>query len=88
MWNGELEDPSNMPVVKNRLSPEELHRMPDDSVLKDIGKVTLLDRNRTKTTFSELVNDPSYKRTVVIFIRHFFCGVRRITTLNLFPSIY
>lgn len=77
MWNGELEDPSDMPAVKNRLSPEELHRLPEQDVLNDIAKVTLLDKNRHKTTFGELTNDPNYKRIIVIFIRHFFCGVRR-----------
>ncbi|GAB7340432.1 hypothetical protein MBLNU457_6863t1 [Dothideomycetes sp. NU457] len=75
MWNGELEDPSDMPAVKNRLSPEELHRLPEEDVLNDIAKVTLLDKNRHKTTFGELTNDANYKRVIVIFIRHFFCGM-------------
>lgn len=75
MWNGELDDPSERPTSKSRLTPEELHRLPSDDTLKDIAKVVLLDRNRNKVTFKELVNDASHRRTVVVFIRHFFCGM-------------
>jgi len=75
MWNGELDDTQERPTSKARLTPEELHRMPDVAVLDDIAKVALLDRNRNKITFRELVNDGTHRRTIVIFIRHFFCGV-------------
>ena len=75
MWNGELDDPAERPTSKSRLTPEELHRMPSDDTLDDIAKVVLLDRNRNKVTLKELVNDGTHRRTIVIFIRHFFCGV-------------
>lgn len=50
---------------------------PSAETLKKISEYTVLDRKREKHTFKSIYDGPvSDKRVLVIFIRHFFCGVR------------
>lgn len=54
---------------------DEFNELPTGDLLEDLYKMQMLDRNRQKVTFGEIVKDKSHRRHVVVFIRHFFCGV-------------
>jgi len=77
VWNGELDGQTTdeKAAVKKTILPEELHRLPTQETLDEVGKVMLLDRNRNKISFKEIVESAAQRRTIIIFIRHFFCGV-------------
>lgn len=48
---------------------------PSKDALREMLNMNVLDRYRTKVPFNSLVKDGVQRRTVVVFIRHFFCGV-------------
>lgn len=61
---------------------DRFDELPQSSVLKELYKLQVLDRNRAKVPFKTLVQSKDHRRHVVIFIRHFFCGVSYITTMS------
>jgi hypothetical protein len=51
-------------------------RIPSQAVLKKIEGLVVLDKDGKTVPFKELYNGPNVaRRVLVIFIRHFFCGV-------------
>lgn len=50
--------------------------IPNQEVLKKVGNFMLLDRDGRAVQFKDLYSGPNVaRRVLVIFIRHFFCGV-------------
>lgn len=49
------------------------HTKPDEKTLRQAGELEILDESGKAITFNQLYNTES--RQVVVFIRHFFCGV-------------
>jgi len=51
----------------------EGHAKPDEKTLRDAGELEILDESGKAITFNQLYNTEN--RQVIVFIRHFFCGV-------------
>ena len=50
--------------------------LPDENLMKKVDDTLLLDANRVSRPFSDLYRGPGVApRHLIIFIRHFFCGV-------------
>jgi hypothetical protein len=51
--------------------------IPSQAVLKKIEGLVVLDKDGKTVPFKDIYNGPNVaRRVLVIFIRHFFCGVR------------
>ncbi|GAB7353832.1 hypothetical protein MBLNU459_g4202t3 [Dothideomycetes sp. NU459] len=62
------------PVINGDLEPiVEQDPLPTTEEMEELMKLSVLDRNRNKTPFVDLVRPNLKKRNIVIFIRHFFC---------------
>lgn len=51
---------------------------PSESILKDVAKITVLDVDGNEVLFEDVYKPSGQgkkKRTLIIFVRHFFCGV-------------
>lgn len=59
---------------KEGMSEEERYRKPDQASLEAVYKIPVLDQDGKSIAFEQLISKDS--KTVLIFIRHFFCGVR------------
>lgn len=46
---------------------------PDEKTLREAGELEILDESGKAITFNQLYNTEN--RQVIVFIRHFFCGV-------------
>jgi hypothetical protein len=46
---------------------------PDEKTLREAGELEVLDESGKAIAFSQLYNTEG--RRVIVFIRHFFCGV-------------
>jgi len=51
----------------------EGHPKPDEKTLREAGELEILDESGKAITFNQLYNTEN--RQVIVFIRHFFCGV-------------
>ena len=51
----------------------ESHTKPDEKTLREAGELEVLDESGKAITFDQLYNTEN--RQVIVFIRHFFCGV-------------
>jgi hypothetical protein len=51
-------------------------KIPTASDLEKIGELLIRDEEGKSLKFQEIYGDSSTERHLVIFIRHFFCGVR------------
>lgn len=52
------------------------HELPSPEILKKINDYVVLDKHGKSHTFQSLYNGPnSPRRVLIIFVRHFFCGV-------------
>lgn len=49
------------------------HPKPDQKILDEAGELPVLDESGKEVSFRELFNTEG--RQVIVFIRHFFCGV-------------
>jgi hypothetical protein len=65
-------------VTKNKSSgPQTTEELPTPETCRKIEDYQVLDREGKKHSFKSVYDGPSSAdRVVVIFIRHFFCGVR------------
>lgn len=61
---------------------------PSDEEMEELYKSTVLDKNRIRTPFVSLVRETEQRRTIVIFIRHFFCGVRQPNSQSIPGQLY
>ena len=53
------------------------YALPDAGTLKEVGELLIKDENGKEMQFKSLYEDPS-GRQLIVFIRHFYCGVRCI----------
>lgn len=62
------------------MTVDEQNRLPSQSQLDKAGELPILDSNGRAHDFRSLWDrkEPTERRNIVIFIRHFFCGVRLI----------
>ena len=62
------------------------NEIPSQEVLKRVENMTVLDKDGKTVPFKNLYTGPNVaRRVLIIFIRHFFCGVRLFLPLSLFP---
>ena len=59
---------------------DEFDELPTVDMLEELYDMQILDRNRQKIRFGDVVQDTKHRRHVVVFIRHFFCGVSTFDT--------
>lgn len=61
-------------------SPIENSELPSRETIRTIHDRTLLDKDGQAHQFGSLYSGPEVaKRVLVIFVRHFFCGVGRMS---------
>lgn len=53
---------------------DEFDEMPPADEIEELYKVQVIDKNRQKVLFRDLIQSKDHRRHVVVFIRHFFCG--------------
>lgn len=53
----------------------EMDPPPSQQELAELYEMEVLDTMRDKHKFGTLIKDANYERVVIVFIRHFFCGV-------------
>lgn len=58
----------------------EGHPKPDEKILREAGELEILDESGKAITFNQLYNTEN--RQVIVFIRHFFCGVSDRSSSN------
>lgn len=51
----------------------EGHPKPDQKTLDEAGELLVLDESSKEVSFRDLYNTEG--RQVIVFVRHFFCGV-------------
>ena len=62
------------------------NEIPSQEVLKSVGNMTVLDKDGKTVPFKNLYTGPNVtRRVLIIFIRHFFCGVRLSPSLPPIP---
>ena len=49
--------------------------LPPHADIEEILNMTVMDQHRLKIPLGQLVKDKDERRVVMVFIRHFFCGV-------------
>ena len=62
------------------LEEAESHPKPDQTALEEAGELSVLDESGNKLPFRDIYNTED--RRVIIFIRHFFCGVSGNSTFS------
>lgn len=65
---------------------DEFEEIPGAEVMEELYKVQVVNKNREKVVFRDLIQSKEYKRHVVVFIRHFFCGVSRSSKIFRIPD--
>lgn len=60
---------------KVEMDDDEFQQMPSDSLMSDLYKVQVMDKTRRKVPFKDLIKSKDHRRHIVVFVRHFFCGV-------------
>lgn len=56
--------------------------MPDQKIIQEAGQLEIKDKDGNKVPFHSLFTDkPAEQRQLIVFIRHFFCGVSTIFQL-------
>jgi hypothetical protein len=63
---------------KTPSSPDDAHRaLPEKKVLDAAGEHLIQDEKGNEIAFKSLYTDkPAGERQLIVFVRHFFCGVR------------
>lgn len=54
---------------------KEQYAVPDEKTLAKVGEFEIFDEQKNKTPFKDLYKSAEGKH-LIVFIRHFFCGVR------------
>jgi hypothetical protein len=64
-----------IPTITTAMTQEQRssHPKPDEAALREASELEVFDENGNATTFDQLYNAEG--RRVIVFIRHFFCGV-------------
>lgn len=70
-----------VPPPKGLGTIDEKDPLPSDAELETLYKLELMDRTRVRTPFADLVRSNGNTRSIVVFIRHFFCPVRSLILL-------
>jgi hypothetical protein len=53
--------------------------LPTPAELAKIGDLKVFDQNHKEYTFKEVVSGDGIERNLIIFVRHFVCGVSHFT---------
>jgi len=61
---------------------QDQYGLPSTQVQQEAGELTILDEQGTETPFKTLYPDGRTKRHLIVFIRHFYCGVRHLYLLT------
>ncbi|KAF4612413.1 hypothetical protein D9613_004593 [Agrocybe pediades] len=61
--------------MKNNPEVDTWRAVPDVQSIANAQELEIFDVNGSKVKFGSLFHD---KKTIVVFIRHFFCGVGRM----------
>lgn len=65
-----------MGAAATQEKPSEFYQLPDPKALEAAGDFDITDENGNKIAFKSLfTGKPEGERQLIIFIRHFFCGV-------------
>ncbi|KAJ5094580.1 hypothetical protein N7456_010441 [Penicillium angulare] len=72
----EITDPTSAPSQQNvkTTQPVASDKLPSTEAITKAGEYIVLDHEGAEHTFKSLYDNPESPRTLVIFIRHFFCG--------------
>lgn len=64
---------------------EEQYKLVSSVELEKAGKLPILDKDGRSRSFKSLWdrNEPTERRNIIVFIRHFFCGVGLLQVLTL-----
>jgi hypothetical protein len=54
---------------------EPHYELPDAKALQEAGELMIKDEHGKEVTFKSLYEDKSGTQQLIIFVRHFFCGV-------------
>lgn len=74
--NGEagVSENTDSPAQVNSYENEEQYRLPDAKTINEAGEAVIKDEIGKAVAFRSIFEQPG--RQLIIFIRHFFCGVR------------
>lgn len=65
---------SNVNTAGNATQPHR--QLPDSKTLEEAGELMIKDKDGNQIPFHSLyTNKPAGQRQLIIFVRHFFCGV-------------
>lgn len=68
--------PKSMQAEDPHAAEGRMNECPSPEELKEIGELPVQDDSGNKVSFADVVKkDGTVKRNLVIFVRHFFCGV-------------
>lgn len=81
---------SGSPNVSQQAGVGDEYRTPSGDVIKKAGEVTIHNAEAKSVLFKSLYNadNGQRKRVMIIFIRHFFCGVSPPDSSGLFTLMY
>ena len=79
--NGQVKPSSEQNIDRSAVEHQviESETLPSDDELKKVHGLKLLDAKGKSLNFEDLVKQTATKKTLVVFIRHFFCGVSTTT---------
>lgn len=71
------------------MNDETRYRIPSEKVLEQIYTLPVQDENKKKMPFKDLITGAKdgEHRNIVIFVRHFFCGVGPPSLANLSSNL-
>lgn len=75
----EVDAPAPAPTNTETSQPQPSSEVPSAETLRKVGDYKVLDREGKEHTFKSLVEGPdATERVLVLFVRHFFCGVSAV----------
>jgi hypothetical protein len=67
--------------------PTDIYRLPDEKVLEEAGALPVLDKDGNKVDLNSFyTNQPAGEKQLIVFIRHFLCGVSCFRAATLFAT--
>lgn len=72
------EKATNGHAVENGTTDQSHYKLPDSKTMTEAGNLPLKDENNAEIKFSSLYTDKPGEKQLIVFIRHFYCGVRHL----------
>jgi hypothetical protein len=69
------EKATNGHATENGSTDKSHYKVPDAKTLKEAGELPIKDEKNAEIKFSALYTDKPGERQLIVFIRHFYCGV-------------